>query len=284
MKNRIFLRGLNLAIVGLAVAAFAACGDDGDGAGGAGGAGGATSGSVDPSTTTTGTTDPTTTTTTTAATTSATTGTGGGPQTIEMIDDMEDNDNAILAEGGRVGYWYTFNDGTEGATQNPPPDPEGTGETPFTMTALEPARGQSTHAARSWGSGFEDWGIGFGFDLNSVEGAKTAYDASAHTGITFWAKVGPGSGKGALVLISDPSTDPVGGACSDKCDPWKKDLAVTEEWQQFTIPFAELAQGGWGEPPAATEQVDATKLYSIQFQITDAASFDLYIDDLGFYD
>lgn len=279
MKTTILLRGLNLAIVGLAVAAFAACGDDGDG--GSGGAG-ATSGTVDPSTSTTGTTDPTTTTTTTASTTSATTGTGGGPQTIEMIDDMEDKDNAILPEGGRLGYWYTFNDGTEGATQNPPPDPDGTGETPFTMTALDPARGQSTYAARSWGSDFEDWGIGFGFDLNSVEGAKAVYDASAYAGITFWAKLGPGSGTGAVVLISDPGTDPVGGACSDLCDPWKKDLAVTEEWQQFTIPFADMKQGGWGDP-AGTAQIDATKLYSIQFQITDAASFDVYIDDLAFY-
>ncbi|WP_437323518.1 hypothetical protein [Sorangium sp. So ce381] len=273
---------------GLAVAAFAACGgdDDGGGSGGAGGAGSAgsttSSGSVDPSTTTaasTGTTDPTT--TSTAASTSASTGSGAGPQTIEMIDDMEDNDNAILAKGGRVGYWYTFNDATEGATQTPPPDPEGTGEEPFTMTALEPARSQSTYAARSWGEGFETWGAGFGFDLNSPEGVKAAYDASAYTGITFWAKLGPGSGTSVTVLISDPGTDPTGGSCSE-CDAWQKSLAVTEEWQQFTIPFADLKQGGWGDP-AGTDQIDATKLYAIQFQIGIAPKFDLYIDDLGFY-
>ncbi|MDC0677680.1 carbohydrate binding domain-containing protein [Sorangium atrum] len=287
MKTRIFLRAFNLTVCGLAVAAFAACGGDDDGGGGgSGGAGSAgsttSSGSVDPSTTTaasTGTTDPTT--TSTAASTSASTGSGAGPQTIEMIDDMEDNDNAILAKGGRVGYWYTFNDGSEGATQTPPPDPEGTGEEPFTMTALEPARSQSTYAARSWGEGFETWGAGFGFDLNSPEGAKAAYDASAYTGITFWAKLGPGSGTSVTVLISDPGTDPTGGSCSE-CDAWQKSLAVTEEWQQFTIPFADLKQGGWGDP-AGTDQIDATKLYAIQFQIGIAPKFDLYIDDLGFY-
>ncbi|MGK3960662.1 carbohydrate binding domain-containing protein [Sorangium sp. So ce118] len=288
MKNRIFLHGLNLALCGLAVAAFVACGDDGgEGSGGAGGgAGSTTSGTVSPTTTTTGTTDPTTTTTTTssttAATTSATTGTGGGPQSIELIDDMEDNDNAILAEGGRVGYWYTFNDGTAAAKQNPPPDPEGTGETPFTMTELAPARGQSTTAVRSWGSGFEEWGAGFGFDLNSPEGAKAAYDASAYTGITFWAKVGAGSIKSATVMISDPGTDQEGGVCTDECDKWQKTLPLTEEWQQFTIPFVELKQGGWGTP-AGTEQIDATQLYSIQFQVGVAPEFDVYIDDLGFY-
>ena len=291
MKTRIFLRASTLVVCGLAVAAFAACadGDDNGGGGsgstgaGTGGAGSATSsGNVDPSTTsaTTGTTDPTT--ASTGEGSSATTGSGAGPQTIEMIDDMEDNDNAILADGGRVGYWYTFNDGTTTGTQTPPPDLEGTGEEPFTMTALEPARAQSTYAARSWGAGFETWGAGFGFDLNSPDGAKAAYDASAYTGITFWAKLGAGSGTAASVMISDPGTDPTGGACSDKCDKWKMDLAVTEEWQQFTIPFAALKQGGWGDP-AGTDEIDASKLYSIQFQVAQAPKFDLYIDDLGFY-
>ncbi|WP_437708633.1 hypothetical protein WMF45_30715 [Sorangium sp. So ce448] len=289
MTTRIFLRAFNLAVCGLAVAAFAACGGDDGGGGGSGGAGGAGSagsttsaGTVDPTTTTasTGTTD--TSTASTAASTSASTGAGAGPQTIEMIDDMEDNDNAILADGGRVGYWYTFNDATEGAMQTPPPDPEGTGAEPFTMTALEPARAQSMYAARSWGEGFTEWGAGFGFDLNSPEGVKASYDASAYTGITFWAKLGAGSGTSATVMISDPGTDPAGGACSDKCDAWQKTFAATEEWQQFTIPFAELKQGGWGDP-AGTEQIDAAKLYSLQFQIGKAPKFDLYIDDLGFY-
>ncbi|WP_437642591.1 CIA30 family protein [Sorangium sp. So ce854] len=268
-------------VCGLAVAAFAACGDDGDGgsggAGAAGGGTGATTGTGGEAATSTGTTDPSTT-TSTSSTTSATTGAGGGPQTLEMIDDMEDNDNAINAAGGRVGYWYTFNDGTEGATQEPPPDPEGTGETPFTMTALEPARGQSMYAARSWGSGFETWGAGFGFDLNSPEGAKAPYDASAYTGITLWAK----GTTSATVMISDPGTDPEGGVCTDECDKWQKSLALTEEWQQFTIPFADLKQGGWGTP-AGTDQIDATKLYSIQFQVGTDPEFDVYIDDLAFY-
>ncbi|WP_437879097.1 CIA30 family protein [Sorangium sp. So ce513] len=267
-------------VCGLAVAAFAACGDDSnEGSGGAGGGTGATSGTGGETATSTGTTDPSTTTSTSSGETpAATTGAGGGPQSIEMIDDMEDNDNAIKAAGGRVGYWYSFNDGTEGATQNPPPDPEGTGETPFTMTALEPARGQSMYAARSWGSAFETWGAGFGFDLNSPEGTKAAYDASAYTGITLWAK----GNTSVTVLISDPSTDPIGGSCTDECDKWAKSLALTEEWQQFTIPFADLKQGGWGTP-ATTDQIDASKLYSIQFQVGKEVEFDVYIDDLAFY-
>ncbi|WP_437567241.1 hypothetical protein [Sorangium sp. So ce542] len=221
---------------------------------------------------------------TTGGATSA--GTGGGgpviPEALESIDDMEDNDNAILAKGGRIGYWYTFNDGTEGATQNPPPDTEGTGENPFTMTALDSPRGRSIFAARSWGSGFEVWGAGLGFDLlNSPEGAKAAYDASAYTGITFWAKIGAGSTASASVTISDRSTDPAGGVCSDLCDAWQESLSLTEEWQQFTLPFADMNQGGWGDV-ASTDQLDATQLFSIRFQVYPESYFDLYIDDISF--
>ncbi|AUX24497.1 hypothetical protein SOCEGT47_050350 [Sorangium cellulosum] len=301
MKNRIFLRGSGLALCGLATAALVACAGaaEDDGSGGAGSTGASTTtattgtGTDTTSTTTatTGTGTDTTSTTTattgsgtdTTSTTTATTGSGGGaPQTIEMIDDMEDDNNGILAEGNRVGYWYTFNDGTEGAEQMPPPDPEGTGEEPFTMTALEPVRGASTMAARSWGSGFETWGAAFGFDLNSPEGTKIAYDASAYTGVTFWAKIGPGSATSAQVMISDRSTVPEGGVCSDQCDNWQKQITLTEAWQQFTIPFADLKQGGWGDP-AATDQIDTTKLYSISFQFGTVPEFDLYIDDIGFY-
>ncbi|AUX38756.1 uncharacterized protein SOCE26_001340 [Sorangium cellulosum] len=60
-------------------------------------------------------------------------------------------------------------------------------------------------------------------------------------------------------------------------DNWAKSLSLTEEWKEFTIPFADLAQGGWGDP-AATEAIDASKLYSIQLQFNTVPEFDLCID------
>lgn len=294
MKNRIFLRGLNLALCGLATALLVACAgaaeDDSASGSGTGGSGAGTvtgaGGDTTSATTTTGAGEDTTSATATTGTgtdttSTTTTGTGGGtPQGIDMIDDMEDKNNAILAAGGRGGYWYTFNDGTEG-TQQPPPDPEGTGENPFTMTVLEPPRGESKVAARSWGSGFTEWGAAFGFDLNSPTGTKAAYDASAYTGVTFWAKIGPGSVNRVLFMISDQSTVPEGGICT-KCDNWQKQITLTEEWQQFNIPFADLKQGGWGDP-APTPQIDAAKLYSVSFQFGVDDEFDLYVDDIAFY-
>ncbi|WP_437507858.1 hypothetical protein [Sorangium sp. So ce1099] len=286
MKARCF----SFAVCGLAAAAFVACGDgDGGGSGGGGGSGasGSTgSGSTSATTSATsatagsGSTSATTGSGSTSATTSATsatTGTGSEPQGGPLIDDMEDDDNAIADEGGRVGYWYVFHDETEGGQQVP-----AAGD-PFTMTHLDPARGQSTIAACSQGSGFEDWGAGVGFDLNSSSGEKTAYDASGYTGIKFWAKVGPTSATAAKVMISDQSTAPEGGVCTTGCDDnWAKSLSLTEEWKEFTIPFAALAQGGWGDP-AATDAIDASKIYSIQFQFNAVPGFDLCIDDITFY-
>src|SRR5680860_338808 len=39
-----------------------------------------------------------------------------------MIDNMEDGDGALIPNGGRQGYWYTFNDESEEATQTPASD------------------------------------------------------------------------------------------------------------------------------------------------------------------
>ncbi|WP_438022711.1 hypothetical protein [Sorangium sp. So ce233] len=286
MKARCF----SFAMCGLAAAAFVACGDgDGGGSGGGGGSGASgstgslpTSATTSASSATTSASSATTGSGSTSATTgsgstSATTGTGSEPQGGPLIDDMEDDDNAIADEGGRVGYWYVFHDETEGGQQIP-----AAGE-PFIMTHLDPARGQSTIAACSQGSGFEDWGAGVGFDLNSLSGEKTAYDASGYTGIKFWAKVGPTSATAAKVMISDQSTAPEGGVCTTGCnDNWAKSLSLTEEWKEFTIPFAALTQGGWGDP-AATDAVDASKIYSIQFQFNTVPEFDLCIDDITFY-
>ncbi|MGK3983102.1 hypothetical protein WME99_08680 [Sorangium sp. So ce136] len=278
MKGRVSLRCFSFAICGLAAAAFIACGDDESGGSGGDGGSGASGGTGSLSTSAT-TGAGSTTATTGAGSTTATTGTGSPPEDGPLIDDMEDGNNVIAEAGGRVGYWYVFNDETEGGQQVP------AAENRFAMTHLDPARGESTTAACSRGSGFEGWGAGFGFDLNVLSsGEKTAYDASGYTGIKFWAKVGPTSARTAKVMISDQSTAPEGGVCTTTgCnDNWAKPLALTEQWKEFTIPFAALAQEGWGDP-SATYAIDASQLYSIQLQFNTVPEFDLCIDDITFY-
>ncbi|WP_437897872.1 hypothetical protein [Sorangium sp. So ce124] len=219
-------------------------------------------------------------------------GAGGGevvvPTDVELIDDMEDGDSAIDEAGGRVGYWYSFNDGT--GTQTPPVYSE---ENPvgFIPETLAEPRGESTMAMHTFGSGFTDWGAGFGFALNGPDGGRLAYDASAYSGIVFWAKLGDaGAATTMKVNITDKTSDPAGGICDESgedvanpCfDDWSTTTHLGAEWAPVVIPFEEFARGGEGAEPSA-EAIDLTGLFAIEFGFTQGEDFDVYIDDVGFY-
>jgi hypothetical protein len=195
-----------------------------------------------------------------------------------LIDDMEHGDGSIIACTGRIGYWYTYNDATAGGTQTP------AAGGPFTPTAIPGGRGTSMHAAHTSGSGFTTWGAGMAFDLNNAGGAgavKGVYDASAYTGLTFWAKIDSGSGAVRL-NVADKDTDPSGGVCSPaaKCnDHYGSNLTLTTTWTEYTIAFSSLTQQGWGE---VAPGFNAKQLMAIQFQSGPGVSFDVWIDDISF--
>jgi hypothetical protein len=219
-------------------------------------------------------------------------GAGGGevvvPTDIELIDDMEDGDSAIDEAGGRVGYWYSFNDGT--GTQTPPvyteDNPVG-----FIPEALTEPRGESTMAMHTFGSGFTAWGAGVGFALNGPDGGLSAYDASAYTGIVFWAKLGdPGAAATMKIAIPDKLSDPAGGICDESgedtanpCfDDWLSTTRLGTDWTPVVIPFEALSRGGEGAEPTA-ETIDLTGLFAVEFGFSEGEDFDVYIDDIGFY-
>lgn len=266
MNKKMLIRCLNVAVCGLAAATFFACSDD-DG-GGSGGAGGTPSGSSSSTTSGSGGS-------TSSSSSSSSSSTGGGsPVDSTVIDDMEDGDAAIAAVEDRLGYWYTFHDATANATQTP----DGTA---FVMEPLPAPRDGSTKAAHTTGSGFMDYvGIGFNFKLMGTD--KVVYDASGYTGITFWAKKAQGSDGGIRVTLPDVNTDPAGAVCTTGCfDHFGTDIALTEDWAEYTLPFADLAQGGFGDPAPAA--IDATKVYGVQFQLVPATGdFDYWIDDIAF--
>jgi hypothetical protein len=191
-----------------------------------------------------------------------------------MIDNFEDGDNALIPNGGRQGYWYTFNDATAGASQTPPEDavlPEAGG-----------ADGTSL-AMHTSGSGFAEWGAGIGIDLNNAgdpdggNGVKMKYDASAYTGIVVTAK---GNGQiRASVQIEATIPSEEGGTCAMDCDPHGKVLLLSDEWQQFTIPFDQIQQEGWGTPASW----DSSTVVGLQFKVAKSVDFDFWVDEIGFY-
>jgi len=204
-----------------------------------------------------------------------------------LVDDMLGMGGAIIACGGRMGYWYTYDDGTAGATLTP------TAGMPFTFTAISgtgpagggPDGGPATMAAMMSGMGFTVYGAGMGFDLNSAGGAaaKGSYNASAYSGISFWAM---GSAGGVVRFnVPDKDTDPSGGVCSgtgaNQCtDDHGHTLTLTTSWQQFSFTWAELTQQGYGYVEAS---IDTAALVSMKFQVNSpTGTFDVWVTDIAF--
>ncbi|HEY3592487.1 MAG TPA: hypothetical protein VGL13_01380 [Polyangiaceae bacterium] len=184
-----------------------------------------------------------------------------------LIDDGEDGNSRVLVREGRGGYWYTSVDGT-GSTVSP------TGE--FKMGS--PGHDGSQHAAHIQGQmgtvGDSFW-ASVGFNLSDP---PAPYDASRYAGITFWAK-GPAH---IRLKEADAYTTPAGGHCQDCYNDFGIELALTNKWERYSIPFDALAQQpNWGDPRSA---IDAKELFGIQWQFGSAGrAFDIWIDDVAFY-
>lgn len=203
----------------------------------------------------------------------------GDPTDIDpmnMIDDFEDGDGLIKAAGDRVGAWYTYNDDTAAGSQTP-----AAGES-FVPTDGGPAG--STFFGETTGSGFTTWGAGVGADLNNVgdpeggAGIKMPYDASAFTGVAFKARGNVTIRAKLQIAAIVPTTS--GGDCAANCDDAHgKAFELTDTWTQYTLPFAEALQEGWG----TVAPFDGATLMGVQFQVPANATFEVAIDEIGFY-
>ena len=198
------------------------------------------------------------------------------------IDDLEDGDNAIEMIGQRIGYWYTYNDGT--GTQTPAPDPSGV--IPFKPTA----GGHSPlFSAETNGTAFTTWGAGMGFDFNNTAKKSCVYNASAYSGITFWAK-GNVALKAMVKIPATTQSTSDSGTCTmigppNMCEDHytlTPTPALTTAWTQYTITFASaatFAQAGWG----VKVPFDKSNIIAMQFQINMGVAFDFAIDDVAFF-
>ncbi len=203
------------------------------------------------------------------------------PGPSELIDDLEDGDDAIDEAGGRMGGWYTFNDASTTGSQIPP----ASGFTPTTGGA-----GGSAFSASTSGTGFTVWGAGMGFDLNNpaavgLTGPRAAYDASRFASIGFKAR-GNVPFRVSLEVTGVTPSDR-GGTCTpstvegEECDDLHGTMIdPTSEWQHYVVRFEQIRQGGWGRavPFAATD------VTAVLFQADKDLSFDVAVDDVRFYE
>ncbi len=193
---------------------------------------------------------------------------------IALIDDLEVDEGAMESDGqihpvdGRVGFWFTYNDATAGAMQEP--------ESPFLP---QPGGvGGSEYAARTWGDGFTDWGAGMAVSINNDFSGDCPYDASNFDGISFWAR-GTGSVRFHLATVATTPVDS-GGTCTGTCyDNFGTSVELTDEWTQVVVTWDELSQEGWGD----AADFETGELMQIHWQMAPSEPFDVYIDDLSFW-
>ena len=213
---------------------------------------------------------------------------GESKPTVEaLIDDMEDGDPSIFMVNGRRGAWWAAGDDTASATMTPPRDNLAPPE------AINGGRCGSARAIRVTGQGFLEWGSLLGVDMHygvRTDGSdgNLPYDASAYTGVEFWARIGDTSTDRVRFAVSDVNNEPYGGVCTDndqlneQCyDTFGTYLnGLSPEWRHYRVAFTSLTQRQFGYPASAA----ATQaLFSVQFNFDPSSIFDFWVDDLAFY-
>ena len=236
-------------------------------------------------------------------------GGGSGPMVAagDEISDFEDLAAAtVLMQGGRNGYWYTYNDdnpkGTDATcVQTPKSGPQNLPDAPLTYIPSapgtpSPGKTPSLALHAVW-SGCAVWGAGIGADLaqppqdgGTYTGPKVPYNLGTFTGVTFWAMATTGSDTALRIKFPMTAETKVedGGKCmessTNKCSDdfgYKFNLPSNGNWKQITVKFSDaaFAQEGWG----AVFPWNPADVTSIQIQSQHMNEmYDFWIDDIGF--
>jgi len=193
-----------------------------------------------------------------------------------VIDDMEDGDQLTCASDGRSGDWWTAL-GPVTATIDPPTNED------FAAFALgADARSGSKYGMHLAGEGFghsdDDW-ASLGFFLAGGD----AYSLDAYQGLAFYAKASVDLTIHVTLATAITTPTSEGGDCEADCnDHYAFPAELTTTWQEFSIPFADLAQEGWGEKPK-----DLAHTLFVYFGYVGpdggATTFDFLVDDLRLY-
>ena len=204
---------------------------------------------------------------------------------VELVDDLEGDTGFLPPVSGRDGPWYTYNDGTAGGMQVPPPWPASAFiPVPTAPAFSNPVTGaMSAFSAETSGSGFTTWGAGMGFEfvLSDAQGKPRPYDAHGYKGVLFWARTTAGEALDVRVTLSDANTNSSVGACgaSSECDAFGIDIEPGPDWIPFPMMFADMRQESWG---IQYQGLDASALYTMNFQVSPGVTFDVAVDDIYF--
>ena len=144
------------------------------------------------------------------------------------------------------------------------------------------------------GSGFYDedggWAlIGITVIRSTDFGTNTCtYDASAYSGITFWARgTTPDLGRLYVRVHTTVAPCPLSAICysEDHCSHFQTRITLDSDadtWTEYFVAFADLAQPA----EVAPATFDPSEIVVIDFRVQpigESGSFDFWIDDLRFY-
>jgi len=209
-----------------------------------------------------------------------------GAITDLLIDDLEDGDNGVARVGNRTGYWYTYLDALM-STITPAPAPAGSAM-PLKPGTTDCHGGTHciiisgmTAAADTVAMKYPYAGVGFDF---SNAGKPCVYNATAYTGIKFWAR---GDVPITIKLNTTATATADGGGtctgtmCNGGFSPAGADVILTTTWQQIDINFAMAAPPSWAVDLAP--HPDKATLVGLQVQIPPGQAFNVAVDDFTFY-
>ncbi len=197
--------------------------------------------------------------------------------TSPVIDNMEGSEPHGDTDNGMPGHWWCAGDGSAGATSSG--EWEQSGGMGYYNVLLDPPRDGSLRAMAFDGQGFTSWGVAIGISINSC------VDASAYTGIEFWAKSNTSSGFSSKFRVGTYETEAVrdgyySGGCTGTCDgSYETEVSITTEWTKVSVPFCELV----AQAAATSLPFAKSKISSLAWSVPPNTNFDLYIDDVAFY-
>lgn len=141
---------------------------------------------------------------------------------------------------------------------------------------------------RLTGQGFTNWGalLSAGFRYTTE---PESIDASAFTGVKFWARTGDTNSSVVRVQFQDSNSQPEGGKCNatagtpDECyNGFGSELVpIGTEWRLYKLPFSRMAQRDFGY---RADALDTAHIYDIEWGVQASSIFDLWVDDVWFYE